>query len=159
MSAIGYCTLIVVPLVILQDVIWPRGGGLMSPLLRGHWLNNLQSGSHNLHWRPRNGGLVSPLLQGCILNNLHSTAHTPYATIFQCRSGLHPWKGCGQWCGWLIGHPWKWHRSAGIRVSLVVIPLLLCLCPCRFCLCYFVKQITNLCQCVCCLCIAQHRTL
>jgi hypothetical protein len=86
-------------LVVLQDVIWPRGGGLLSPLSRGCWLNNLQSGSLNLRQWPCDRGLVSPLLQGRILNNLHSTTHTPYATIFQCWSGLHPWKGCGQWRG------------------------------------------------------------
>ncbi len=146
-------------LIVLQDVIWPCGGGHVSPLSRGRWLNNLQSGFHNLRWWPCNGGLVSLLLQGRILNILHSTTHTPYATIFQCRSSLHPWKGCGQSRGWFVRHPWKWHHLAGIRVSSVVIPLLLCLCRCCFCLCYFVEQITNLHQCICCLCIVQYRTL
>ena len=95
-----------------------------------------------------------PLARGLIHNQFQSSTTSPYVTIIQCWSGLHPWNGYGLSGGWLFVHPWRWDCSAVIGVSMVLVPLLFCLCPFSFYSCYFVNQITDLHQCICCLRVA-----
>ncbi len=104
---------------------------------------------------PRAGGPVFPLAWGLIPDNLPFTTTTHHTKIIHWGSNLNPWKGYG-WLNVRIDeHPWKWYRSAGIRVGAVSVLLLFCLCHCRFCLCYFVKQFTHSCQCISCFCLAR----
>ena len=138
-----------------------RWGGHVSPGSRGSVRNNLQSWSKNLCWGsiwPRARGPMFPLARGLIHNQFQSSTTSPYVTIIQCWSGLHPWNGYGLSGGWLFVHPWRWDCSAVIGVSMVLVPLLFCLCPFCFYSCYCVNQITDIHQCICCLRVARHRS-
>jgi hypothetical protein len=159
MSAIGYCTLVIVrPCRLARCNLASRWGACVSPvvglLVEQSAIGIPQFASVALQW----GARVSPVAR---LYSQQSALHHPHTLCNSLPMRKQPAPLEGVWSVAQVAcwPPMEWHHLAGVRVSSVVIPLLLCLCRCRFCLCYFVEQITNLFQCIRCLCITRHRTL